>query len=63
MRWLPSDAISARSRHRTPSPSEADLPDDCEPPSTESVLFRLGLLLLIALGFALAAQFLVGAPH
>jgi hypothetical protein len=27
------------------------------------VLGRLGLLLLIVLGFAMAAQLLVGAPH
>jgi hypothetical protein len=33
----------------------------CEPPSPANVLARLGVLLLIALCFGLAAQILVGA--
>jgi hypothetical protein len=43
-------------------------PLDCQRTLSESVisvgvLGRLGLLLLIVLGFAMAAQLLVGAPY
>ena len=34
----------------------------CEPQSFANVLARLGVLLLVALCFGLAAQLLVGAP-
>ena len=61
MRWSPSDAIGAQNRHRTAW--EPHSPDDHKPPTPAGVLFRIGLLLLIALGFALAVQFLAGAPY
>ncbi len=35
---------------------------DPAPPAPSQMLARLGLLLVIALGFGLAAQLLVGAP-
>ena len=34
-----------------------------EPPGLSGMFARLGVLLVIALGFGLAAQLLVGAPH
>jgi hypothetical protein len=34
-----------------------------EPPGPSGMFARLGVLLLIALGFGLAAQLLVGVPH
>jgi hypothetical protein len=58
---VPSDAISAPNLHRTSS--EADLTDHHKSPTYERVLFHIGLFLLIAMGFALATQSLVGAPH
>jgi hypothetical protein len=61
MRWFPSDTIGAERRQRTPS--EPDLLDDHEKLTPGSLLFRLGVLLSIALGFALSAQILFGATH
>ena len=34
-----------------------------EPPGPSGIFAQLGVLLLIALGFGLAAQLLIGAPH
>ena len=34
-----------------------------EPPGPADMFARLGLLMVIALGFGLAAQLLVGVPH
>ena len=36
--------------------------DDSEPPSPADIFARLGVLILVALCFGLAAQLLVGAP-
>jgi hypothetical protein len=55
MRWFPSDVIGAQSRPRTAWEPHS--------PAPAGLLFRIGLLLLIALGFALAVQFLAGAPY
>ena len=61
MRSFPPDALRPLDRPRTLS--ELDAPDDHESLVTVGVLGRIGLLLLIVFGFAMAAQFLVGAPH
>jgi hypothetical protein len=61
MRSFPSGATGAENRQRMPS--EPDLPDDPEPLTLASLLFRLEALLSIALGFALAAQVLFAATH
>ena len=61
MRSFPSDLI--RPFDRQPTLSELDAPNDDEPLISVGVLGRLGLLLLIVFGFAIAAQLLVGAPH
>jgi hypothetical protein len=39
------------------------LTDHHKSPTSERVLFHIGLFLLIAMGFALATQSLIGAPH
>jgi hypothetical protein len=61
MRSFPPDALRPLDRARTLS--EHDAPNDHEPLVTMGVLGRLGLLLLIVFGLAMAAQLLVGAPH
>ena len=58
---FPSDPI--RPLDRQPTLSELDAANDHEPLISVGVLGRLGLLLLIVFGFAMAAQLLVGAPH
>ncbi len=50
MRSFPSDRLRPHDR-------------DDEPLSTVGVLVRIGLFLLIALGLAMTAQVLTGAPH
>jgi hypothetical protein len=61
MRSFPSDLI--RPFDPQPTLSELDAPNDDEPLISVGVLGRLGLLLLIVFGFAMAAQLLVGGPH
>jgi hypothetical protein len=61
MRGFPSDPLRPLDSQRTLS--EFDAPNDHEPLVSVGVLGRLGLLLLIVLGFAIVAQLLVGAPH
>jgi hypothetical protein len=56
-----SAAPTARSRARAISEFD-DAPVE-EPPGPSGMFARLGVVLLIALGFGLAAQLLVGAPH
>jgi hypothetical protein len=61
MRGFPPDATS-----RAPVPgrrhADTDLysSGECDPPSPLQMFARLGVLLVIALGFGLAAQFLAG---
>jgi len=61
MRRFPPDAIGARSSHRSVAALEAA--SDDELPSPVDFLVRLGLLLVIALCFGVAAQFLVGTTY
>jgi hypothetical protein len=61
MRRFPPGAL--RPFDGAPTLSEFHAPNDREPLVTMGMLGRLGLLLLIIFGFAMAAQFLVGAPH
>jgi hypothetical protein len=53
MRSFSSDSLGPLDRQRTLS----------EPAISVGVLGRLGLLLLIVFGFAMAVQLLVGAPY
>jgi hypothetical protein len=61
MRSLPSDPLRFLGRPRTLSELEATT--DHEPLVSVGMLGRIGLLLFIVFGFAMAAQLLVGAPH
>ena len=61
MRSFPPDGPRPLDRPRTLSDVHA--PNDHEPLVTVAVLGRIGLLLLIVFGLAMAAQLLVGAPH
>lgn len=60
MRGFPSDPL--RRRDRQPTLLELDASNDHVPLVSLGVPGRLGLLLLIVLGFAMAAQLLAGAP-
>ena len=60
MRSFPRDGIMAQgSELKSRALDEAC---DSEPPSPADVFVRLGVLILVALCFGLAAQLLVGAP-
>ena len=60
MRSFPRDGIMAQgSGLKSGAPDEAC---DSEPPSPVDFFARLGVLILVALCFGLAAQLLVGAP-
>jgi hypothetical protein len=60
MRIFPRDGIMAQgSELKSRTPDEAC---DNEPPSPAGIFARLGVLILVALCFGLAAQLLVGAP-
>ena len=61
MRSFPSDAFRSLDRPRTLS--ELDTTPDHEPLVSVGVLARIGVLLLIVFGLAIAAQLLVGPPH
>ena len=61
MRSFPSDAFRSLDHPRTLS--ELERATDREPLVSVGVLVRIGLLLLIVFGLAIAAQLLVGAPH
>ena len=61
MRSFFSDMLKVVNRQRTPSPIVAS--DDHEPLITSGVLARLGVLLLVVFGFAVAAELLVGQTH
>jgi hypothetical protein len=61
MRGFPSGALRRQGRPGTLS--ELDEPHDHKPLISMGVLSGIGLLLLIALGLAMAAQLLVSAPH
>jgi hypothetical protein len=61
MRSFFSDMLKAVNHQRTPSPIVAS--DDHEPLIPSGVLARLGALLLVVFGFAVAAQLLVGQTH
>ena len=61
MRSFPSDAVRSLDRPRTLS--ELDATPVQEPLISVGVLSRIGLLLLIVFGLAIAAQLLVGAPR
>jgi hypothetical protein len=61
MRGFSSDPLGPLDRQRTLS--ELDAANDHEPVISVGALGRLGLLLLIVFGFAIAAQLLVGAPY
>ena len=60
MRIFPCDGIMAQaSEPKSRAPDEAC---ESEPPSPADFFVRLGVLILVALCFGLAAQLLVGAP-
>jgi len=61
MRRFPPDPIDARGSRR--NVAALDAASDHELPSAADTFVRLGLLLVIALCFGLAAQFLVGATY
>ena len=50
-------------RYRARGISDFDPAPVEEPPGPSAMFARLGVLLLIALGFGLVAQLLIGAPH
>ncbi len=61
MRGFPSHGLGPFDRRG--SDPELDFPGDYEPRVTIGVLLRIGSLLIIVLGLALAASLLYGAPH
>jgi hypothetical protein len=61
MRGFPSGAFRSLDRPRTLF--ELERATDREPLVSMGVLGRIGLLLLIVFGLAMAAQLPVGAPH
>jgi hypothetical protein len=61
MRSFPSGALGSLDRPRTLS--ELERATDHEPFVSVGVLVRIGLLLLIVFGLAIAAQLPLGAPH
>jgi hypothetical protein len=61
MRAFPSDATSwAPVRDRRHADTDLYSSGECDPPTPLQMFTRLGVLLVIVLGFGLAAQFLVG---
>jgi hypothetical protein len=64
MRGLPPDATSrAPVRERLHANTDLYSSAECDPPTPLQMFTRLGVLLVITLGFGLAAQFLAGMPH
>jgi len=64
MRGFPLDATSrALVRERRHADRDRYASSDYGPPAPLEMFTRIGVLLVITLGFALAAQLLVGMPH
>ena len=64
MRNLPRDAIPSALVHRREIETDFLPSSDFDPPAPSELFARLGAMLVIALGFGLSAQFLVGIlPH
>jgi hypothetical protein len=61
MRSFPSDALRPLDRPR--ALFELDEPNDHEPLISTGVPSGISLLLLIVLGLAMAASFLINTPH
>lgn len=62
MRDTLSDTADAADCRAFPVATAFQASSDHEPPAPAQMLARLGLLLVVALGFGLIAQILVGAP-
>ncbi len=63
MRNIPSSAPFADRMDHEPRRSDLEAASSYEPPSPAQLFTRLGALVAVALGFALAAQILIGATH
>ncbi len=64
MRNAPRDAIPSPSVHRHEMDADFLASSAFDPPAPSELFARLGAMLVIALGFGLSAQFLVGIlPH
>jgi hypothetical protein len=64
MRAFPPDTTSwALVRGRRQADTDVYSSGECDPPSPLQMFTRLGVLLVITLGFGLAAQFLAGMPY
>jgi hypothetical protein len=64
MRAFPPDATSwAPVLDRRHADTDLYSSGECDPPTPLQMFTRLGVLLLITLGFGMAAQFLASMPH
>jgi hypothetical protein len=58
------DAISMRGAQRHEAQADLSASSAFDPPAPSDVFVRLGVMLVVALGFGLSAQLLVGIlPH